>query len=92
MAIVKAKVEAVVELPVSKYTEKKNSRNFDQIFQIHRKNLLCCPVLVPQIVDGSLPVGVVTAKLSVHTPAVVSVMSKKAKSNLRGKKKNFFFS
>ena len=62
---------------------------FVNYFQIHGKNLLCCPVLVPQIVDGSLPVGVVTAKLSVHTPAVVSVMSKKAKSNLR-EKMSFF--
>ena len=42
-----------------------------------------CPVFVPHNVGGSLPVGVVIAKESVHNPVVdTSVMSKCEKSNL----------
>ena len=48
-----------------------------------KKSLLCCPVSVPHNVGGSRPVGVVTAKESVQTPAVVSVMSKNVKSSLK---------
>ena len=45
-------------------------------------NLRCIPVSVPQRSNGFCPLGVVTAKESVQTPAVVSVISKLSKSNL----------
>ena len=57
-----------------------NSVHFDVLCEF-LWYLLCCPVRVPHKSKGFCPLCPVIAKESVHTPAVVSVMSKLSKSN-----------